>query len=317
MDRFTELQTFVTAADRESFSAAADSLGLSRALVSKHIAGLEQRLGVRLFNRTTRRVVLTEAGRAFAVRARNILDELALAEGESARTQTEARGLLRVNAPVGFGWMHLAPLLPKFMAQHPGLRVDLTLNDRLVDIVEEGYDVALRIGKLTDSSLVAKKLARSDTVLAASPAYLKTHGTPKHPSELSNQACLGYHYWALRDRWPFTGPDGREITVKVSGPLDANNGDALCELAVRGLGFILHPAFYMADHLRRGRLVPVLQDWKTLELGIYAIYPPGRALPAKTRVFIDMLSKAWGDNPPWNDWKPSPKKQNGRGVTRP
>ena len=299
MDRFRSLEIFAVTAERLNFAAAARDLKLTRAMVSKHIADLEDRLGVRLFHRTTRRANLTEAGRALAARAGPLIDTLNETENAVRDLHTVLRGRLRVNAPVSFGALFVAPLIARFLGEHPGVEIDLTLNDRAVDLVEEGYDVVVRIGVPADSSLIVRRLAPARLVIVGSPDYLKRIGLPKAPADLKRHNCLGYAYWSLRDEWQLTAPDGKPERVKVKGSLVANNGDALRAAALAGVGLILQPTFSVCDDIRGGRLVPVLTNYALRELTVHALYAPGAAPNAKLRAFIDLLAKDWGGTPPW------------------
>ena len=300
MDRFRSLEIFAKTAERQNFAAAARELKLTRAMVSKHIADLEARLGARLFQRTTRRVSLTEAGRALAVRAAGLIESLNETEDIVREMHTVLKGRLRVNAPVSFGAQHLAPVIARFLGDHPGVEIDLTLNDRAVDLVEEGYDVVIRIGVLADSSLIARKLAPARLVIAGSPDYLKRMGLPRTPADLKRHNCLGYAYWSLRDEWPLTGPGNKTERIRVKGSLTANNGDALRAAALEGVGLILQPTFNICDDLRTGRLVQVLNSYCPRELAVHALYAPGSAPNAKLRAFIDLLGKTWAGTPPWD-----------------
>jgi DNA-binding transcriptional LysR family regulator len=299
MDRFRSLEVFAATAERLSFASAARDLNLTRAMVSKHIADLEQRLGVRLFQRTTRRVSLTEAGRTLAARAGSLLDTLSETENAVRELQTVLRGKLRVNAPVTFGTMHLGPLVSRFLNDNPGVELDLTLNDRAVDLVDEGYDLVIRIGVPQDSSLIMRRLAPARLIIVGSPDYLRRNGLPKKPADLKKHNCLGYAYWALRDEWPLTA-DGHTERVRVKGTLAANNGDILRAAAREGLGLILQPTFSIADDIRTGSLVQVLANFCPRELTIQALYAPGAAPNAKLRAFIDLLAKEWSGTPPWD-----------------
>lgn len=300
MDRFRNLEVFAKTAERLNFAAAARELKLTRAMVSKHIADLEARVGTRLFQRTTRRVSLTEAGRMLAARAGAVIDALQETEDAVRELHTVLTGRLRVNAPVSFGAKHLTPLVARFLGHHPGVSIDLTLNDRAVDLIEEGYDIVIRIGVLTDSSLIARRLAPARLAIVASPDYLKRWGVPKTPADLKRHNCLGYTYWSLRDEWLLTGPAGKAERVRVKGSLSANNGDALRRAALDGVGLILQPTFSIADDLRTGRLVRVLAAYAPRELAVHALYAPGAAPSAKLRAFIDMLAAAWQGTPPWD-----------------
>ena len=301
LDRFTSLQVFIKVAASGSLSAAGRDMGLSQTMVTKYVAALEGRLGTKLFHRTTRRLSLTDAGRNYLESAERILGELDAADASIAADRFEPRGLLRLNAPVSFGSRQIAPLLAEFSRRFPLLQVELGLNDRLVNLAEEGWDLAVRIGSLDDSSLIARRLAPCRTVLAASPAYLQAHGTPKTVADLTDHNCLGYTLSQTTgaDRWRF-GPQG-EIGIKISGTLRANNGDALRSAAVSGQGIIYQPTFIVADDLRAGALVKLTLDQPTIEFaGIYAVYLPDRNPPAKVRAFIDVLIARFAPQPPWD-----------------
>ncbi len=292
LDRVTGMQVFVRVAALGSLSAAARALGMSQTMATKHMAALEDRLGTKLLHRTTRRLSLTEAGRNYLEAAERILSEIDEADSRAAISVAEVRGQLRLNAPVSFGIREIAPLLPDLCARHRGLTIDLGLNDRYVDLVEEGWDLVIRIGSLTSSSLVARRLAPCPTVVCASRAYLDQHGRPKTIAALKEHNCLGYTL--SRDagvgRWQF-GRDGK-VSVAVTGNLKANNGDALVAAAVAGHGIIYQPAFLVARELADGNLVPLKLDHPTRELdGIYAAYPSDRRPPAKVRATIDYLAE--------------------------
>lgn len=298
MDRLTLLQTFVAVADTGGFSAAAERLGLSRAMASRHIQVLEDRLGVRLLHRTTRRVSLSQAGLGYLERAQRLLADFDDAETEVRGERAAPRGTLRVNGPVSFGRAHLAAALPSFLEQHPGLTVELTVNDRIVDLIEEGYDVAIRIGRLSDSSLIAKCLGTVEVRLAASPAYLAKHGLPTEPSDLGDHTWLGYTYSTGTTGLRFTSADGREAVVRLGPRLTANNGDVLTEIAAGGAGVILQPSFILGPYLADGRLVPVLPGWGVPDLDIHAVHHQSRHVAAKVRAFVDHLAECFRV-PPW------------------
>lgn len=295
MDRLSVLQTFVAVAETGSFTAAAERLGLSRAMTSRHVQTLEDRLGVRLLQRTTRRVSPTEAGLGYLERARRLLVDFDEAETEVRGERAAPRGTLRVNAPVSFGRTHLARALPGFLLRHPDLAVEITVNDRVVDLIEEGYDVAIRIGRLGDSSLVARRLGTVISHLAASPAYLDRHGVPAGPEDLASHVCLGYAYSASAQS--LSHHDGRQATVRVEGGLYANNGDLLTEVAAGGAGIVIQPDFILGPYLADGRLVPVLPDWTRPDLGIYAVHHQSRHVAAKVRAFVDHLVESFRESP--------------------
>lgn len=301
LDRFATLEAFVAVARSGSFARAAEKLGLSRAMVSKHIQALEARLGTRLLNRTTRQVSLTEAGRIFQGRAERLLTELEEAEGHAAQEAQMPRGTLRLTAPVSFGVTHVAPALAAFLAAHPGLRGDLSLNDRVVDVVEEGFDLAVRIGRLPDSMLIARRLAVARLAVIASPAYLARHGWPRQPDDLAGHNCLTYAYAASRDEWRFAGKEESRAVV-VQGSLRANNGDALREAVIAGLGIALLPTFLCGEDIRQGRVQCLLDGWVPEEIYVNAVHPPGRHVAAKVRRFVDFLVERFGPEPPWDAW---------------
>lgn len=307
MDRLDEFAVFAKVVETGSFTAAARALGISKAKASKQVARLEGRLGARLLNRTTRRLSVTEAGGAFHERCRRILAEVEEAEDAVGRLQAAPRGILRINAPMTFGLMHLSPLVPAYMARYPEVTVDLSLNDRFVDLVEEGWDLAVRIGRLRDSSLIARRLASFRAVVCAAPAYWERRGRPEHPRDLGGHDCLIYSYLERPEDWRFAR-DGEEASVRVAGPLRANNGQILLEAAVAGAGVLLSPTFIVADALADGRLEAVLSPWCTEDVGIHAVYPHARHLSAKVRTFVDFLAAELGNR---NDWA-SPALHPGR-----
>lgn len=289
MDRFLEMQTFNAVVDAGSFVKAADALAMSRAAVSRYVVDMETRLGVRLLHRTTRRLSLTDEGQIFYVRSKELLAELAEAEDEITSRSDAASGLLRINAPFTFGVLHLAPLWGAFRVQHPNVKLDVTLADRLVDLVEEGYDVAIRIANLENSTLVSKRLATTRMVLCASRQYLKLHGTPKHPSELADHAVISYSYWSTKDEWHFTGPLGA-VSVKTNPCIHTNNGDTCRAAALASQGIILQPSFLVGNDLASGKLVELMPQFHSLEIGIYAVYPTRKHMSPKVRALIDFLT---------------------------
>ena len=299
MDRFNAMSTFVQVVDGGSFSAAADRLGLSRAQVSKSVMQLEAHLETRLLNRTTRRISLTDSGRLYYARSLQILEELAEAEDCAREDSAAARGVLTVGAPTSFGLLHLQPLIPAFLADHPEVQISLSLADRFLDVVAEGYDVAVRIAELEDSSLVARRLAPCRRVLCASPAYLQKHGSPRVPQDLAIHGCLVYSNELRPDTWTLHGPSGAE-RVTVNGPVCADNGDVLRAAAAAGLGVTLLPTFIVGEDLRAGRLVTVLDDYCPPDLSINAVYPSRRFLAAKVRVFVDFLVQSFAGQPAWD-----------------
>ena len=300
LDRLTSLEVFAKVAAAGSLSAAGRAMGLSQTMVTKHIAALEARLGIKLFHRTTRRLSITEAGRNYLEASSRALADLEAAENAVAADRFEPRGVLRLNAPVSFGARRIGPLLAEFAARHPQVSVELGLNDRLVDLAEEGWDLAIRIGSLSDSSLIARRVAPCRTTVCAAASYLQSHGTPRTIADLKRHNCLGYTLARIgHDTWPF-GARG-EHSVRVAGNLRANNGDVLLAAAIAGQGLIYQPTFIVADAVRLGALVEIPLDHATVELGgIYAVYLPERHPAAKVRAFIDCLAAHFLPEPPWD-----------------
>ena len=292
MDRFKEMQAFAAVADAGSFVRAAESLQVSKTAVSRLIGDLEARLGVRLLHRTTRRLSLTAEGELFHARCKALTTDVEEAEAEVTARAGEAVGQLRLNVPVSFGLMHLAPLWPAFLQQHPKVTLDVTLADRIIDLVDEGYDLAVRIAQLPASSLVSRKIASTRLVLCASPDYLRRHGEPSHPADIARHNVFTYTLLATGDTWNFEGPDG-PVEVKVTPRLRSNNGDTCCAAALQHQGIVLQPSFMVGHHLRAGALVEVLPQYRSLELGVYAVYASRRHVTPKVRVVIDFLVDAF------------------------
>ena len=292
MDKFQEMRAFVTVADTGSFVRAADALNLSKTAVSRLVGELESRLGTRLLHRTTRKLSLTPEGEVFQERCRQLLEGIDEAEAELTAHLGEAIGQLRVNVPVSFGLLHLAPLWPAFMALHPKVVLDVTLADRLVDLVDEGYDLAVRIARLPSSSLVSRPLTSTRLILCASPEYLRVHGVPEHPSEIAQHAVITYTLLAMGEQWEFEGPQG-PVNVKVLPRMRTNSGDTCCAAAVQHQGIVLQPSFLVGAHLASGALVEVLPQYRSIELGVYAVYPSRKHLTHKVRALIDFLVNAF------------------------
>lgn len=300
MDRFAALEAFVRVAETQSFSEAARRLRVTKSAVSRHVSALEAELGARLFQRTTRSLSLTEAGRGYLERASRILDDLADADRAVSQLQAAPRGRLRLSAPMSFGFLHLAPALTDFLVRYPEVEVDVAMNDRFVDLVNEGYDVAVRIGALEDSSLIARKLAPARRAICASPAYLAARGAPLTPDDLKNHDCLFNSNLATAREWRFTAPDGATLPVAVSGRFSANNGDALRVAALRGLGLANLPTFIAGADLQAGALVTVLDAFLSQDLTINAVYPHARHLSPTVRAFVDFLADRFGPRPYWD-----------------
>ncbi|OAN48544.1 LysR family transcriptional regulator [Magnetospirillum moscoviense] len=290
MDQIAAYRAFAAIVEHESFSKAAASLGLSRGMVSKQLADLEEHLGARLLNRTTRSLGLTEIGAQFHADCQTILAQIEAAEHAAAQMHVRPRGTLRVNAPFSFGSTHVAPSIPAFLARFPEVTVHLTFNNRVVDLVEEGFDMAVRIGRMPDSSLVAKRLATARLICAAAPFYVQAHPAITAPADLLDHNCLLYTLSNDGATWPLIGPDGIVHPLRVTGNLRADNGEALAEAACEGLGVVLLPTFVLDRYFAAGRLVRVLPDHACEPLPIHAVFPPSRRLSAKVRAFADHLA---------------------------
>ena len=297
-DRLAPIAAFVRVVERGSFTAAARDLSRSTSSVSRQVSALEERLGARLLHRSTRAVSPTEAGEAFYSRCVRLLADLDEAEEAVAHLQAAPRGTLRLSVPMSFGVRYLAPLITSFLCRYPEVRVEANFSDRRVDLVDEGFDLAVRIGALDDSSLVARRLAPYARLVVASPALVERLGVPAHPSDLSAMPGLLFAYQQTGAIWGFQGPDG-EASVRLSGRLSANSGEALLEAALAGLGVALLPDFLVAADLAAGRLVRLLHGWVEQGHAIWAVYPHNRHLAPKVRLFVDHLVTAFGSCPPW------------------
>ena len=283
------LAIFAKVAELRSFSAASDELGLSKPTVSKAIARLENRLGTRLLNRTSRRLALTDAGRSLFDRASRMLAEAEDAENEARAQSAVPRGLVRLAAPMSFGLREVAPALPDFFRRYPEVSVDLHLSDATVDLIGEGFDIALRIAALADSSLLARRLCAVPRVVVAAPSYLKAHGTPHHPRDLATHVCLGYAYLPAADVWRFTNKSGEDVAVRISGPLRANNADALMPTLLAGYGLAVQPLFLVRDALKKRQLVTLLDGWSLPDIALHLVMPAGGPRPARVDVLVDFL----------------------------
>lgn len=299
MDVFGQMHLFVKVVDSAGFTAAARSLGVPKSTVSRQVARLEDRLGVRLLHRTTRALRPTDAGQAYYERCSRILADLAEAEQAVSRAQVVPRGALRISAPLTFGYLFLGDLVAGFIQAYPEVVLDVSLSDRKVDLIEEGFDLAIRAGTLDDSSLVARRLGPATMVVVASGAYLARKGTPLVPQDLRDHTCLRYDQGSLAS-WRFAD----DVHVLVDGPLVSNNGDILRAAAVAGLGLVYMPRFIVGDDVRTGKLVSVLEPHVQSLGGIWAIYPANRHLSAKVRAFVDYAVQWLGDVPPWERCPP-------------
>ena len=300
MDRFADMEMFVSVVDTGSISAAADRLHLAKSAVSRRLSDLEARLGVSLIQRTTRRLNLTDSGRAYYDRCVVILADLEEAESAVSQAHQALRGGLKVALPHAFGLLHLAPLIQEFMTLHPEVRFELDFNDRQIDLLQEGFDLAVRIATLADSSLIARRLAPIRHAVCASPDYLARHGTPQSAADLAHHACLAYSNLIDPGLWTYRGPDGQPGSVRVPVRLSASSGHFLIRAAIAGEGLIQHPTFYLQDALRSGRLVRVLTDHAWPELAAYAVYPPTRHLSSRVRAFIDFVAERLAGEPYWD-----------------
>jgi len=300
MDRLAAIEAFVRVGESGSFSEAARRLRTSKSAVSRQVSALEAALGARLLHRTTRSLTLTEVGRGYFERAARVLADLAEADQSVTQLQAAPRGKLRVNAPMSFGFLHLAPAIPDFLAQFAEVEIDMVMNDRYVDLVDEGFDVAVRIGNLVDSSLVARRLAPIRRVVCASPAYLAARGRPASPDELRTHSCLAYSLVSLTHEWRFVDDKGRPWPVEIKGRLTVNNGDALRAAALGGVGLTYLPSFLVGADVRAGALVTVLDAFVPQDMTVNAVYPHARHLSPKVRAFVDFLAARFGPQPYWD-----------------
>ena len=301
MDRFEDLQAFVAVADAGSFTAAADRLEIAKSAVSRRVSALEERLGVQLLRRTTRRLNLTETGRSFYEHSARILADLEEAESAVAQEHGELRGTLRVALPLSFGIRHMCEPIAEFNRLHPRVTFDLDLNDRRIDLLQEGVDLAVRIGRLADSSLIARRLFEARTVVCGSPQYFEEHGTPQTPDDLVGHPCLVYGNLADPLKWVCHDKDGRKYRVNVNAAMTATSGDFLCAAAMQGLGIAMQPTFIAGEAIGRGQLVPILADYEWPVSPAYAVYPPARHLSYRVREFIDFLVKHFSGTPYWDE----------------
>jgi DNA-binding transcriptional LysR family regulator len=300
MNSLDDIAVFVQVVRGGSFTKAAERLELSRSVVSKYVTRLEEELGARLLNRTTRRLSLTEAGQVFFERSRRGLEDIEDARAEVSRLQDEPRGVLRVNSPMSFGILHVAPALPEFLAAYPDVSVDMNLDDRKVDVIEEGFDVSLRITDMPDSSLVARRLAPCRHVVVAAPAYLERHGVPRIPADLEGHDVISYRYQESASEWHFVDGENRQYSVRVDGRAHMNNSLALREALLAGLGVMRTPTFVVGEDIRAGRLIPLLKNYRTLEVSIYLVYPQRRHLSPKVRAFVDFMAARISSEPYWD-----------------
>jgi DNA-binding transcriptional LysR family regulator len=294
MSRLPDLEglaIFAKVVELRSFAAVAEDLKLSKATVSKAVTRLETRLGARLFNRTSRRLALTDAGRALVERAARMLAEGEAAEADALEQSAAPRGLVRLAVPMSFGLTDVAPILPDFMAEYPEVFVDLHLSDAMVDLIGQGFDMALRIAALPDSSLMARRLRPVKRHLVGAPAYFARQGTPKHPSQLVDHCCLAYAYLATPETWRFTHRSGEEASIRIDGPMRANNATALLPALIAGRGIALQPDFICSQALASGDLVAVMEDWSPPPIALHLVMPPGGPRPARVEVLAEFLAR--------------------------
>ncbi len=300
MNRLEDLEAFVAVVESGSFTQAAERLGTAKSAVSRRVSALEARLGVELLRRTTRKLNLTETGQSFYERSARILADLDEAESAVAQAHGELRGQLRVALPLSFGLRHMSDPIAEFARRHPKVSFDLDLNDRRVDLLEEGADLALRIGHLSDSSLIARKLCDMRTVVVASPEYLDEHDAPETPADLASHDCLVYSNLPDPLRWVCRDAEGQKIEVNVNPAMTVSSGDFICEQAIRGRGIAMQPTFIAGEYVASGALVPLLTDYEWPVTPAFAVYPPTRHLSYRVRAFIDFLAETFSGTPDWD-----------------
>ncbi|MEH6651752.1 MAG: LysR family transcriptional regulator [Motiliproteus sp.] len=299
MNEFSQIRTFVALVECHSISKAAEKMDVAVSAVSRRLKELESSLGVQLIQRTTRKMHITEAGEKFYQRCCRLLDDLEEAKQEASSTAAALSGTLKIATPLSFGVAHLSPAIAAFMHLHPLIKIDLNMSDRRIDLVEEGLDLAIRIGTLEDSTLMARKVASVRHVVCASPDFLNQHGTPETPQDLSDMPALCYGNLSQPGTWQYHDKENKAASVKVPIRMRATNGDALVEAAVAGLGILCEPSFIVHGAVERGVLKPVLTDFQWYAMNIYVVYPQSKHLPARVRAFIDFLSSHFGDTPYW------------------
>lgn len=301
MDRLTEMEAFATVVDQGGFTDAAKKMGISKSAVSKHVSSLEARLGARLLNRTTRRVSPTEIGLAYYDRARRVLNDAGEADALVTAMQSAPSGTLRVSIATDFGVNHVSPILGDFLHAFPDITVNMVLNNRYVELISEGFDMAIRVGELEDSSLMARKICETQRRMIAAPSYFEEYGRPERIDDLNNHKLLHYSNASSGNVWKLTAPSGEQRQVRTAGWLTVNDGQSLLNAAVGGLGIAYLPSFLYAQPMREGRLVDAMPELPVDIQGVYAVYPPGRYIQPKVRSFIDYLVEAFRDKGP-EDW---------------
>lgn len=309
MDRFESMRIFTKVVESGSFTGAAARLDFSPGMASEHVKALEERLGTRLLQRTTRKLSLTEAGRAYYEHCAKILADLEEAEQAARDLHAAPRGELRVNATPSFGMLRLAPAISDFTARFPEVSVELVLSDRIVDLIDEGFDLAVRVEPLPDSSLIARQIAPVRLVICAAPSYLERHGTPRTPADLVRHNCLTLTGPSHFQQWFLPGIIGDPAEVFPTGNLRSNSGGVLMCAALAGHGVVCLPSYITAEALRSGRLVPLLPEYVTASFTLRAVYPSNRHLSAKVRAFVDFLADRFGKHPGWDDWREIPARE--------
>ena len=292
---FEALAIFAKVVELRSFAAAASELALSKATVSKAVSRLEERLGARLFNRTSRRLALTDAGQKLSAPAQRLLADGEAAEHEALAQSVSPRGLVRLAVPMTFGVKAVAPILPAFLKAYPDVTIDLHLSDAMIDLIGEGFDAALRIARLPDSSLIARRLCAVPRHTVAAPSYLKRHGRPTHPMHLARHKCFGYAYLSTADVWQYSNAKGEEVSVRPAGPLSVNNGEALLPAVIAGLGIADLPDFITADAIQSGQVEVILQGWSQAEGAVHLVTPPGGPRPARVEALANFLAVHFGN----------------------
>lgn len=300
LDRLLAMTVFAKVVEHGSFARAAERMDISTSAVSRHVAELEAHLDTRLLNRTTRRISLTESGQAFYERTLQLLADLDEAEAVASSSTATPRGTIRLTCSINFGVRHLAPAIGCFQARHPQVLFDVAVSDRFVDLVEEGMDLAIRIGDIGNPNLIARKIGDMQLISCASAAYLKAHGTPRRPEDLAGHNCLTYEYAPVRYQWLFREKDGSDVKVRVAGSVHGNNGEMLAAIAVEGVGIAFEPDFIVNPFIKAGKLAPILKNFRPAPSPIYAIYPSRRHLSAKVRTFVNFLTERFSAKQDWD-----------------
>ena len=299
MGKFEQFEAFVAVVDHQGFSAAGEKLGIAKSALSRRVSELEVRLKVKLLNRTTRKLSLTSAGEEFYQQVRGMISDLNEAEQKLSDDQSVISGPLKIAAPLSFGYRHLSTAISEFVVEYPEIDLSLDLNDRHIDLVAEGFDMTIRIGELTDSTMIARKLGVIRFVTVASQDYLDRKGVPKHPSELTFHDGLLYSNISAKKQWQYFD-NKKSLAVVPATRMSANNGDFLAKMAVHGLGITNGPTFLLDEYVREGKLQVILQEYQRAEVGMYALFPPGRLIPSRVKVLVDFLQQQYGDCPDWD-----------------